>query len=182
MLDVHLDGPADVIGILLDQRLKLPDFQIGSVDFLITVFLDVHDHIGTDRILLADRNRIAVGTLAVPAHAFRFAEFARDHRYLIRYHKCGIKAHAELADDRKILFFRSFPVHLVLKLKGTAFCNNSEILFRFRHGHADPVVPNSNGSGCFVRNDINPKIIPVQTDAVIRQRKVAELVNGIRSV
>ena len=182
MLDIHADRPADIVGVFLDQGLDLPDLQIRTIDLIIGVFLDMHDDIGTDGVTVTGCDGVAVRALAVPFHTLGLTELAGDHGNLVGDHERGVKAHTKLAYNGEILILCLFTVHLTLELEGTALGNDAKIILRFRHGHANAIIPHGDGSGCLVQDDVDPEIIPVQAYGVVGQRQIAELVDRIRSV
>ena len=154
MLNVHFDGPAHIVGVFLHQGLQLPDLQIGAVDLLLGVGLDVHNDIGAGVFSLAGGDRVAVSAAALPLHALVAAVFAADDRDLVRHHKGGIEAHAELADDGDILP-GLFLVHFVLELVGAALGDDAQVVFGLLHGHADAVIPDGDGARFFVDDDVD---------------------------
>jgi len=48
--------------------------------------------------------------------------------------------------------------------------------------HADAVVGDGQGAGVLVHADADEEILPVHADALIGQRAVAQLVDGVRGV
>ena len=182
VLDVHADRPADIVGVFLHQRLDLPDLQIGSVNLVVRVFLDVHDDIGPDGVAVTGRDGVAVRALAVPFHALGLAELAGDHGHLIGDHERGVKAHAELSDDGEILILCLFAVHFALELEGTALGDDAEVVLRFRHGHADAVIAHGDGTGILVQDDVDPEIVTVQTHRIVREGQIAELIDCVGCV
>ena len=114
MLHIHLDGPADIVGILPDESLELPYLEVGAVDLVLRVGLEVHDHIRADGLPLGLGDGVSVRAAALPLHGFIAAVLFRDHGDLVGDHERGIKAHAELADDGQILALCG--IHAVLEL------------------------------------------------------------------
>ena len=169
VLDVHTDRPTDIVGVFLHQGLDLPDLQVGAVNLVVGVFLDVHDDIGADGVAVTGRDGIAVCALAVPLHTLGLTELAGDDGHLIGNHERGVEAHAELADDGEILILRLFAVHFALELEGTALGDDAEVGLRLRHGHTDAVIPHGDGTGILVQDDVDPEIVPVQAYRVIGQ-------------
>ena len=154
VLDVHLDGPAHIVGVFLHQGLQLPDLQIGAVDLLLGVGLDVHDHVGAGIFPLTGGDGVAVSAAALPLHALVAAVFAADDGDLVRHHEGGVEAHAELADDGDVLP-GLFLVHFVLELERAALGDDAQVVFGLLHGHADAVIPDGDGARFLVDDDVD---------------------------
>ena len=167
MLHIHTDRPAHIVGILFDQCFDLPYFKEGAVILVFCVRFQVHNHVCTGRFAFRFRHCVAVGTFAFPPGRLLFPVFSGDDSHFVRHHKGRVESHAELADNRKILVLRI--AELAFERVGTAFCNHTEIILGFFLRHANTVVAHGDGSRFLVEHDINPEIVPIQPDLVIRQ-------------
>ena len=176
-LDLHLDGPAHVVGVLLDQGLEFPDLQEAAVDLLVGVGLDVHDDVGADLFAVDFTDGVAVGAGALPHDALFLPELAGEDGDLVGHHKGRVKAHAELADDAQIL--RLAGIHLRLEGAGAGAGDNAQILLRLLQAHADAVVAHGDGARLLVGDDVNAVVGAGEPHALIRQGQVAELVDGV---
>ena len=176
----HVDGPAHIVGILFDQRAQRPWVEKAAVAFVLVVRLEVHDDLGADRVPVDLRDGVAVRPGARPAHALLFAVAAGEHGDLVRDHERGVEADAELTDDGQILGLRL--VHLALEAEGAAAGDDAKIVFGLLQTHADTVVAHGDGAGLFVHQHVDAKIRPVQPDALVGQRQIAELVDRVGRV
>ena len=114
--DIHDDGPADIVGVLLDKSLELPDFEERTEDLLLGILFYVHDDIRADGVFVAIGDGISVSSRAFPHNAGLLAVFAAYDGDLVGDHECGVEAYAELTDDGQILALCLRCVHLTLEL------------------------------------------------------------------
>ena len=131
-------------------------------------------------LLLDRRHRIAVRAFALPLHALLLPVLAGEHGDLVGHHEGGVEAHAELADDANVLRF--ILLHLALELVGAGLGDDAEVVLRLRHRHADAVITHGDGARLFIDDEINAEVLPVESDLLIRQTQVAELVDGVGRV
>ena len=96
---LHADGVADVIGVPLHQPLEAVALQKLVVALLLGVVLDGEDDGGAGLLLLAGGDGVAVAAVGFPAEGLLAAGGAGDDLHLLRYHKGGVEAHPELADN-----------------------------------------------------------------------------------
>ena len=182
MLDVHLDGPADIVGILLYKRLELPDLEEGAVYLLLGVGLYVHDNVGADALLLAGGDGVAVSAAAFPLDAHVLTVLAGDDGDLVRDHEGRIEADAELTDNGEVLALGLLLVHLTLKLERTALCDDAEVILALLRSHADAVIAHGQGARFLIGDDIDLIIRAAHADARICQGQVAQLVYRVGRV
>ena len=180
--DVHDDGPADIVGVFLDQCLELPYLEERAVDLLLGVLLYVHNDVRAGLIFVALGDGVAVRAGALPLDALFFAVFLRDNGDLVGHHEGRIKAHAELADDGYIVFFRLFGTHVVFEFERSALCDDAEVLLGLLLAHADAVVGHGDGARVLVDGDADAVVGSVKADLVVRQRDVAQLVYRVGCV
>ena len=180
--DVHDDRPADIVGILLDQRLELPYLEVRAVDLLVGVLFNVHDDVRTGFELVALGDGVAVGARAFPLDALFLAVLLCDDGDLVGNHERGIEADAELTDDGYIVFLRLFGAHVVFEIIRSALCDDAEVLLGLVLAHADAVVGHGDRARILVNGDADAVIGPFKADLVIRQRDVAELVYRVGCV
>ena len=140
----------------------------------------MHDDLGADLITVNLRDGIAVGAAGFPLDALLLAVLAGENRDLVGDHKGRVKADAELADDAQILGLA--VVHLRLERAGAGLGNDAQVGLRLLQAHADAVVLDGEGAGLLVRDHIDAKVGAVEADVLVRQRQVAELVNGVGRV
>ena len=98
----------------------------------------------------------------------------------IGHHEGGVESHAELADDVGIVCVQVFI--LGLELQGTGLGNDAQVLLHVRFVHADAVVPHGDGTHILIHKDLDHVVIPLVGDILVRQRQVAQLVDGIGCV
>ena len=66
MLNIHLDGVADIVGILAHKLLYLVRSEELVVILLLGVVLDIEDYLRAVAVLLGFGNRVAVNAFALP--------------------------------------------------------------------------------------------------------------------
>ena len=169
MLNVHLDGPADIVGILLDKRLELPHLKIAAEDLLLGVLLDVHDNVCADCGLFNGGDGIAVGAAAFPLDALLLTVLSGDNGHMVRDHERGVEADAELADNAEILALGLLTVHLVLELVGAGLGDDAEIALALVHAHTDAVVAHGQGALRLIRDDVYSVIGTIEADLIVGQ-------------
>ena len=101
-----------------------------------------------------------------------------NHGHRLGDHEGGVEAHAELADDIHI----RIGGQILLKLQGAALGDGAQVLFHLLLGHADAVVRNGQQPVFLVGLEGDGEVRPVQTHALVRQRLIGQLVDGVRSV
>ena len=102
-LHQHLDGIADIVGILGDEIAERIDLEIGIVVLLIRIVLEIQRDGCADIVLDAGGHGIAVQTFALPKPSLVASLGTAQYGNLLRNHECGIEADAELTDDIHIL-------------------------------------------------------------------------------
>ena len=181
-LHVHLDGPADVVGVLLDQAHYLPGLEVVAVALVVVVGLYVHDDVGADAVLLALRDGVAVGALALPLVGGVGAEGLGDDGDLVGDHECAVEADAELAYDVRIRGGILLACVLGLEGHGAALGDDAEVLLQLVTGHAYAVVADGQSPGLVVGGDEYAEVLTVHADRVVGQRAVAQLVYRVGRV
>ena len=181
-LNVHLYRPADIVGVLLDKRLDFPCLEVGAVQLLVGVVLDVHDDVGADALALTWGDGVAVRAGAFPFDALLLAVLAGDNGDLIGDHEGRVEADAELTDDGDVLALGLFGVKLALELIGAALGDDAEVVLGFLLSHADAVVAHGDGALVLVDDDVDMVVGAAETDLVVGQRQVAQLVDSVGCV
>ena len=182
MLNVHLDRPADIVGILLYKRLELPYLEEGAVYLLLGIGLYVHDNVGADALLLAGGDGVAVSAAALPLDAHILAVLAGDDGDLVRDHKGRIEADAELTDNGQILALGLILVHLALEFERAALRDDAEVVFALLHRHADAVVAYGQGARFLIGDDVDLIIRTAHANVRVRQGQIAQLVYRVGRV
>ena len=141
----------------------------------------MQDHVGADGFPLAFGDRVAVRSGGDPAVGRIGAEGLRDDRNLIRHHERGIEAYTELTDHVRILGVLAFSDG-VPEFACAAGGDHAEIRLKLLLRHADAVIRHRQRAGFLVRVNADHEILPLHTHALICQRAVAELVNGVGGV
>ena len=178
LLHLHADGVADVVGILGDQVADFVLFQILVVGVLLGIGLQHHNHIGAGAIPLRFLNGIAVGALGDPLIGHIGAVFFGDHGHLGGHHKGRVEAHAELADDVNVVLL----FHGLLEAQRAGLGDGAQILLHLLLGHTDAVIGNGQGSCFLIPGDGDGELIPIQSNFVIGQSRVGQLVDGIGGI
>ena len=181
-LYIHLDGPADVVGVFFHQAHDLPALQVVPVALVVIVRLEVHDDIGAGAVLLALCDGVAVRAGALPPVRGVRAVGPGDDRHLVGDHERAVEANAELADYVGGVLGVIRAGYLFLEGHGTALGDYAEVALQLGLGHADAVVADGEGARIVVHGDEDAEVLPVHADAVVGQRAVGKLVYGVRGV
>ena len=179
---LHLDGVADIVGILADQLRKLVLLQKFGVVLPLGVGLDVHDDVGAHAVALRLGDGVAVRAGGFPHPRLVLAVFLRDHSDGVGHHEGGVKAHAELADDVHLFVFLVLLRHFLAEAVGAGGGDNAQVVFQIFLVHADAVIRNGEGPRLGVRLEEDPEITAVHAHVLIRQRQIAQLVLGVAGV
>ena len=139
-LHQHLDGIADIVGILGDEIAERIDLEIGIVVLLIRIVLEIQRDGCADIVLDAGGHGVAVQTFALPKPSLVASLGTAQYGNLLRNHECGIEADAELTDYIHILQGLVAGICLLLKGKRTALGDGAKVCFQLIPGHADAVV------------------------------------------
>ena len=182
LFHVHLDGPADVVGVFLDELHQLPLLQEIAVALALVVGLDVHDDVRAHAVLFALVDGVAVRALALPAVGGAGAVGLRDDGDPVGDHERAVEADAELADDVHVRALALVCAEAVLEGHGAALCYDAQILLKFLLRHADAVVGDGDGAPRLVRRDQDAEIVPRHAHLVVGEREVAQLVDGVGGV
>ena len=178
--DLHADGPADVVGVLLHQIAEGVLLEELAVIDLLPVGLDVHDDVGAHGLLLAGGDGVAVGPVALPAEGLVAAVLPGNHGDLVGDHEGGVEAHAELADDVHVRRLRLF--HLLAELESAAGGDDSQVVLQVALVHADAVVADGEDPGLRVRLDVDEEVLPLHPHILVGEGLIAQLVDGVAGV
>ena len=178
----HADGVADVVGVLLHERVQAVGFQVLAVLLLVRVGLDVHDDVGADGLLAAFGDRIAVRAGGLPLIGLLRTVLLRADGDAVGDHERGVEAHAELADDVDIGVLLVLFLGLLAELVGTRRRDDTEVVFKLFAAHADAVIRDRQRAVLLVDRHRDGKIAAVHADLVVRQRDVTELVDSVAGV
>ena len=177
--DLHSDGEADVVGILPHQLLEPPGLQELTVLLIIGVRLDVHDDVRAHGIPLAFGDGVAVGAGGLPHPGGVGAVLPRHHGDVVRHHKGGVEAHAELADHVGVL---GVVPHLLLEFVGAGGGDDAQVVLQVLLVHADAVVGDGQSPVFLVHLDLDLEVLAAHAHGVIRQGLVAQLVTGVAGI
>ena len=157
-LHQHLDGIADIVGILGDEIAERIDLEIGIVVLLIRIVLEIQRDGCADIVLDAGGHGIAVQTFALPKPSLVASLGTAQYGNLLRNHECGIEADAELTDYIHILQGLVAGICLLLKGKRTALSDGAKVCFQLIPGHADAVVGDGERSRFLVGGQADFKL------------------------
>ena len=177
--DLHPDGEADIVGVFAHQLLESPGFQELPVLIVVGVGLDVQDDIGAGALPLAGGDGVAVCPGGLPHPGAVRAMLLRHHGDVVRHHEGGVEAHAELADDVRIL---GVVAHLLLEPVGPGGGDDAQVVFQVLLVHADAVVADGEKPVLRVRGQMDLEVLAVQAHAIVRQGQIAQLVAGVAGV
>ena len=181
VLNIHGNGPTDIIGVFPHQITNGNLIQEGGIIFAVGIRLDVHNHFRAHvGFLRAGGNGVAVGAGADPLSAGFLTVFQGTDRHLVRNHKGGVKAHAELTDDVGIVLAQI--VFFGLELQRAGLCNHAQILLHILCVHTDAVIPHGDGPGVVVHKDFDFEIVFLVGHLIVRQRQIAQLVDSVGRV
>ena len=173
----HENGQADVVGILVNQL-----FELVAVEVVELVFAQVQGNAGAARGLRDGLGRKIAHAATDPAHAF-FGGKAGATAFngdFVSHDEAGIKAHAKLADELRIGFL--VARELAHKIFGAAFGNGAQVGNGLLCAHANAVVFNGDGFGCFVRRHAHAQVRVAFVQFGLVQRLEAQFVAGVRRV
>ena len=176
--DFHLDGVADVVGILPDQAADLVLFQIFGILFVLGIGFQRHDDVRAGGILFRFLDGITVRAVGDPLPCLVLAVLLGNDGDRGSHHECRIEANAELADDVDVLVL----LHGLLEAQRAGLGDGAEILDHFVFRHADAVIGNGQGAVFGVAGDGDGEFIPVDAHLVVGQRRVGQLIDGVGGV
>ena len=180
VLHHHVDGPTDVVGVLLDQVPEPVRVQVLGVGAVLVVGPQVHDDVGPPGVLLALPDAVPVRALGGPLPCLVLAVGLRPDGDPVGHQERGVEAHAELADDVHV---RGAGLHLLLEVQGAAVRDDPQVGVHVLLGHPDSVVRDRDCAGVLVIGDVDPEVLPGDGDLVgLRDGPVVELVDGVRRV
>ena len=175
----HLDGEADIIGILLHQLIQgiLPEILAVFV-LLLAVGLDVHDDVGAHGVTGAGLDGVALQAVGIPAIGLLLAIFPGNDGDVVGHHESRVEAHAELTDDVGL----GLLVQLLPELEGAAGGDDAQVVLQLTFVHADAVVADGKGAVLLVDGQGDGKILPLQAHFFVRQGQITQLVDGVGGV
>ena len=156
--------------------------EILAVVFLVRVGLDVHDDLGADRFLVALGHGVAVRAGGLPLIGLLRTVLLRADGDLIGHHERGVEAHAELTDDVDVGLLLVLFLRLLAELIGTRGGDHTKVVFELFAAHADAVIRNGQRAVFAVERHGDGEIAAIHAHLVVRQRDIAELVNGVARV
>ena len=173
----EVDRNRDVIRILRNCGAQRPSFKER-----LFVRLQMQHDVGTALRTIDFFGGVGTGAVAFPFNALAVGGFgrARVNRHLIRDDEGGIKAHAEAADQLRILCL--IPGEILKESFSTGIGDRPQVFVGFFKRHADAVVADREGTGVFIglHTDAQHRIIP-QHRAVGERQKV-QLIQGVGRV
>ena len=95
-------------------------------------------------------------------------------------HERRVKAHAELTDDIRVPGL--LGVKLLTEAERAAVRDHAQILLQLLAAHTDAVIADGEGALLGVGRDGDGEVAAAETDALVRQAAVAELVDGVGRV
>ena len=131
----HQDGQADVVGVLLDDRA-----QPVAGQQVVLALAQVQDDRGAAGRLLDRLQRVRAPAVGLPADALGGGQAfpAGGQRDLVGHDERGVEAHAELADEGRVLTLVAGQGGQ--ELAGARLGDRADVLDDFLAAHADPVV------------------------------------------
>ena len=176
--DLHADGIADVIGVLLHQLLDAELIQKLAVILVLGVGFQVQGDGGAPVRFCPGGDLIPCKPLGLPVPSLVCAKSPGVHGDPVADHEGGVEPHAELADDVHILLL----LRLLLELEGAAAGDDAQVVVQLLLGHANAVVGDGEGTGLLVYVQADEKVLPGKAGGPVLQGAVVELVNGIAGV
>ena len=129
---------------------------------------------------LAVLDGITLKTIRLPHVSGVLPIGAADNLYVAGDHKGRVEAHAKLADDVDI---RTLLLGVLgLKLLGAGMGDGAQIALELLGGHANAIVRNGDGTGVFIKGDVNSQVALVELNARILQALKVKLVDGVTRV
>ena len=177
-LHLHADRIADIVGILLDQGLDLMGIIEAAVALVLGVVLDLQHHVGAHAVALAFRDSIAVGAGGLPHIGLLLAVLLGNDGHMIRRHKGGVEAHAELADDIHVVGL----VHFLLELQAAGLGDGAEVLLQLLLIHADAIVGHGQNVVLGIALEPDLEVAAAEAHLVVGQAQIGQLVDGVGRV
>ena len=176
----HLNGKADVVGVFLHQPAQGVFLEILTVfvRLLVAVGLDVHDDVGAHGVPGAGLDGVALQAVGLPAVRLLLAIFPGDNGDVVRHHKGGVEAHAELADDVGL----GLLVQPLAELVGAAGGDNAQVVLQLVRVHTDAVVADGEGAVFLVNGQGDGEILPLEPHVLVCQGQITQLVDGVGGV
>ena len=115
-----------------------------------------------------------------PARTLLRTRLARQDRDLVGDHEHAVEADAELADELRVLLL--VPGQRPEELGGPRTRDRSQVLDDLPTRHADAVVGDRERLRVGVEIDTDPQLGIVAEQLAVRERREAELVDGVRRV
>ena len=177
----HLNGQADVVGVLIDDALDLPGLGI-----VLCVVAQVQDDARSAcfaRDAFHLKRATATGAaVANPAHGLvgRQACTTRFNRNLVGHDKARVKAHAKLADQLGVSLL--VAAELAHKVFGAALGDGAQVVDGFLLRQANAVVGDGQGFGVLIEGDLDLEFRVTLIQTTIVDGFKAQLVAGIRRV
>jgi len=174
---LHQDRQGNVVRVLADHRLELP----GAQEFFFAG-AQVQGHAGAARWSGDGLDLEVTGAFRAPAHAHfrRQPRAARLDADAVGHDEAAVKAHAELADQLRILLLVAFERGH--EFARAALGNRAQVSDRLVSRHADAVVGDGDRLGFGVERNAHFQVRCVLEQRGIVQRLEAQLVAGVGCV
>ena len=185
-LNIHLDWIADIVGILLNQILKVPGIKEVFL-CLITIILlaQSNGNIGTTTFLLALLNSIGTVTSGLPAYSSSFTSLAGNNSNLFCYHESRIEAYTKLTNQfliGNLCIILLGLLELLQKCLSAGFGNSTKILNYLLLGHAQTIIRNSQSVAILIWYQKNLIVLIALQNISVLERSKMQLVNSIGSI
>ena len=177
MLLRQFDGQRHVVGVFLDDVAQAP--AVGELFF---AALQVQHDAGATLGLLHGGDFEVALALRRPVHAFGGGQAgaAAEHIHLVGNDERGIEAHAELADQPRILLL--IAGEILQEVGGTGLGDGAQVRDGVLTAQADAVVFDGEGLGLLVKADANLQLGAAFEQLRLGQRLEAQLVGGVGGV
>ena len=171
------DRGRNVVGVLRDDAAERPFVQ----EFLLRI-LERQDHIGAAGVFRRELGLIGAGSVRGPADGFVRGRFrgAGHYGHAVRDDKGAVETDTELTDQLGGL--RLILREIAEEFFSARLRDRAEVLVRFVKRHADTVIGNRQGAGCFVRLHADMEKRIVLREERILNREEAKLINRVRGV
>ena len=178
LFDLHADGVADIIGILLHERTNAVCIEELAVLFFLGVLFDMQNDLGAVVGLFALADGIAVRAVGLPAIRLLCAIRLGFHAHVVADHKRGIETHAELTDDVDILVLFVFR----LEFQRAALCDDAEVLVKLLLRHADAVIADTQRAAVLIRRKEDLEVVTIESRSAVRQGFIVKLIDRVARV
>ena len=189
MLEVHLDGVAHIIAVLLDEAFQRVVFRKVAFGIITEEFLAQRNRDARAALVTVTFfNAVGTVTRGFPTRTFLFACLAGFDDHFFGNHECRVETNTELTDEflvgiafAALAGFLGF-FELFHKCLGAGLGNGTDIFNHFLTAHADTIIANGQGMIFLIRFEEDFVAVVTFQNVTVGQAGKMHLVNRIGCV